>query len=165
MVCGMGSSCRVTSFIIRFSFPLISSSCSATLSSAYTLNFRILLFSVLPPTFSQAFKNLCTSLLSPPEEASESHPRPKSWNDRINPVAWKNFEILGLIDRYESVIASAGYEFIERHVLEMCAGRWDRPMLEELRTWMSNRIVPWMLNVYARGAQNRTLFSKQLSIL
>ncbi len=159
----MGSTCRVRNFLIQFSFPLISSSCSAILSSAYTLNFRTLLFSVLPPSFSQAFKELCTSLLSPAEEASKSHSPPKSWNDCVNSVAWKNFEILGLIDRYESVIASAGYEFIERHVLERCTGRWDKPMLEDLRAWMSDRMVPWMLSVYARAAQTRMLHFKQLS--
>jgi anaphase-promoting complex subunit 2 len=160
VVCGMGSTCRVRNFLIQLSFPLISSSCSAILSSAYTLNFRTLLFSVLPPSFSQAFKELCTSLLSP---ASESHSLPRSWNECVNSVAWKNFEILGLIDRYESVIASAGYEFIERHVLEVCTGRWDNPMLEDLRTWMSDRMVPWMLSVYARAAQTRMSYLKKIS--
>ena len=67
---------------------------------------------------------------------------------------WKNFELLGLIDRYENVLASVGYEFIEEHVLETCKGRWEKPMLEELRSWMSENVVPWMLHVYARDAAN-----------
>lgn len=29
-------------------------------------------------------------------------------------------------------------------------------MLEELRVWMSEKVVPWMLHVYARGASNGT---------
>ena len=62
--------------------------------------------------------------------------------------------MLGLIDRYESVIASVGYEFIENHVLKTCTGEWDKPMLEDLRIWMSEKVVPWMLHVYARGATN-----------
>ena len=33
------------------------------------------------------------------------------------------FEELGLIDRYESVIAGVGYEHIEAHVLETCTGQ------------------------------------------
>jgi len=69
---------------------------------------------------------------------------------------WKNFELLGLIDRYENVLASVGYEFIEEHVLATCKGRWEKPMLEELRTWMSENVVPWMLHVYARDASSRT---------
>ena len=43
------------------------------------------------------------------------------------------FEELGLIDGYESVIASVGYEYIEAHVLETCRGRWRNTMLDVLR--------------------------------
>ena len=62
------------------------------------------------------------------------------------------FEELGLIDRYESVIASVGYEHIEAHVLETCTGQWGSTMLDVLRSWMSDKVVPWMLVIYARGA-------------
>ncbi|KAK7019730.1 hypothetical protein VNI00_017969 [Paramarasmius palmivorus] len=65
---------------------------------------------------------------------------------------WEAFETLGLLDRYESIIASVGYEHIEAHVLANCTGQWVKPMLESLRTWMSDKIVPWMLLMYARGA-------------
>jgi anaphase-promoting complex subunit 2 len=72
---------------------------------------------------------------------------------------WKNFELLGLLDRYENVIASIGYEFIEQYMWETCKGRWDKPILEDLRVWMSNTVVPWtrMLQVYARGPIVRSL--------
>jgi len=76
----------------------------------------------------------------------------------VHATIWKNFEILGLIDRYESIIASVGYEYIEEHVLKACTGEWAKPMLEDLRAWMSEKVVPWMLHVYARGAANRTSF-------
>ena len=66
--------------------------------------------------------------------------------------------MLGLIDRYESIIASVGYEFIEDYVLNMCTGEWAKPMLEDLRVWMSEKVVPWMLHVYARGAANGLFF-------
>ena len=66
--------------------------------------------------------------------------------------------MLGLIDRYESIIASVGYEFIEDYVLNMCTGEWAKPMLEDLRVWMSEKVVPWMLHVYARGATNGMFF-------
>ena len=45
-----------------------------------------------------------------------------------------------------------GYEFIEDYVLKMCTGEWAKPMLDDLRVWMSEKVVPWMLHVYARGA-------------
>jgi anaphase-promoting complex subunit 2 len=54
------------------------------------------------------------------------------------------------------MIASVGYEFIEEYVLETCMGQWAKPMLEDLRVWKSEKVAPWMLHVYARGASNRT---------
>jgi anaphase-promoting complex subunit 2 len=65
---------------------------------------------------------------------------------------WASFEELGLIERYESLIASVGYEHIEAHVLNTCKGKWDEPMLGQLREWMTNKMVPWMILPYARGA-------------
>lgn len=64
--------------------------------------------------------------------------------------------MLGLIERYESAIASVAYERIEDHVLSTCTGEWGKPMLEELRSWMTDNVVPWMMHVYARGASTRS---------
>ena len=72
----------------------------------------------------------------------------------IKATIWKNIEVLGLIDCYESIIASVGYEFMEDYVLKMRTGEWAKPMLEDLRIWMPEKVVPWMLHVYARGATN-----------
>ena len=72
----------------------------------------------------------------------------------VKAAIWKNIEVLGLIDRYETIIASVGYEFIEDYVLKTCTGEWAKPMWEDLRVWMSEKVVPWMLHVYARGATN-----------
>jgi len=140
---------------------LTHSSLGATVFSAYTLNFQTRLFSALPASFTEAFKSLCASLLSPPDGAEDGHP--KRWNASSNSTVWKNFELLGLIDRYESVIASVGYEFIEQHVHETCTGEWAKPVLEDLRVWMSDNVVPWMVHVYARGAGSRACIrSRQL---
>lgn len=148
----MVSTTRVSRLDLYFPFSS-NFSLRATIFSAYTLDFQTRLFSALPPSFNHAFKQLCAALLEPsnPDESP-----PKSWNVNSNSGIWKNFEFLGLLDRYENVIASVGYEFIEQHVKESCKGRWDKPILEDLRVWMSNRVVPWMLQVYARGASNRT---------
>jgi anaphase-promoting complex subunit 2 len=138
----------------------------STVFSAYTLNFQTRLFSLLPPSFSAGFKNLCACLLAPPsppsEDVEDSFPVDSSaviptspyCDPNIKATIWKNIEVLGLIDRYESIIASVGYEFIEDYVLKMCTGEWAKPMLEDLRVWMSEKVVPWMLHVYARGATN-----------
>ncbi|KAJ6485260.1 hypothetical protein DFH09DRAFT_1252884 [Mycena vulgaris] len=94
--------------------------------------FQTQLFSILPPEFVRGFKALCASTLA----------------------MWEAFEILGLTDRYEGIIASVGYERIEEYVRETWTGKWDKPCLEDLRLWMSVQIVPWMLPMYAKGAVN-----------
>jgi anaphase-promoting complex subunit 2 len=116
----------------------------ATITSAYTLSFQTQLLSILPPTFAGGFKALCASTLPP----SQAH----ATNVYIEPPIWVALETLGLIDRYDSLIASVGYEYIEANVLSTCAGKWSEPMLSQIRDWLTNTIVPWMVWPYARGA-------------
>lgn len=66
------------------------------------------------------------------------------------------FETLGLLDRYENVIASVGYEHIEKYVIANCTEKWDVAVLPGLKTWMSGKIVPWMLMMYAKDATTST---------
>ncbi|KAG6894110.1 hypothetical protein C0992_007462, partial [Termitomyces sp. T32_za158] len=116
-----------------------------TVLSAYTLNFQTHLFSTLPPSFTSAFKALCKSSLPSNDDAT---PLPEAREPRL----WAAFETLGLLDRYEYIVASVGYEHIEHYVLDVCSGSWSKPMLEDLRAWMSDKMVSWMLLPYARGA-------------
>jgi anaphase-promoting complex subunit 2 len=128
---------------------LTNNSFGPTLFASYTLNFHTHLFSSLPPSFAVGFKALCSSLLGTPDGTQRYNP--------VNHIEiWKQFELLGLIERYESAIASVAYERIEEHVLATCTGEWGRPMLEELRVWMTDNVVPWMVHVYARGASTST---------
>ncbi|PPR07923.1 hypothetical protein CVT24_000903 [Panaeolus cyanescens] len=127
---------------------LPSSELALVIRSTYTLTFQTYLFAALPATFSIGFKNLCATLLCPPPDTNLC--LTKDSTDEL----WKNVESLALLERYESVIASVGYEYIEQHVLETCAQKWEKPMLEVLRKWMSDEVVPWMLSVYARGAKD-----------
>ncbi|EAU93610.2 ubiquitin-protein ligase [Coprinopsis cinerea okayama7 len=139
----------VSLLFTRIPQALTDSRLGPVVASSYTLTFQTRLFSGLPNSFTQGFKSLCTWCLAP-----ENFP-PSDTLAALSPnmaVVWRDFEVLGLIDRYESVIASVGYEFIEKHVIEVCEGNWSKPMLEELRNWMSAKVVPWMLQIYARGA-------------
>jgi anaphase-promoting complex subunit 2 len=120
-----------------------------TIHSAYLTGFQTHLFAILPHTFALGFKALCASTLpQDPVSPSESPVSPVG----PRPAMWDAFDLLGLIDRYESLIASVGYEHIETHVLSTCAQKWSEPMLNGLRDWMTNKMVPWMLLPYARGA-------------
>ncbi|KAJ8593951.1 hypothetical protein M405DRAFT_809991 [Rhizopogon salebrosus TDB-379] len=117
----------------------------STIISAYTLAFQTHLFSVLPPSFARGIKALVSATLQRIICQSQ---------DPQDRVLWQAFDTLNLIDRYESLIASIGYEIIESHVMETCAGEWTEPMLGTLRAWMVDNIVPWMLHPFARGATN-----------
>ncbi|KAG1748586.1 hypothetical protein EDB19DRAFT_2022764 [Suillus lakei] len=116
-----------------------------TMISAYTLAFQTHIFSVLPPSFARGIKALVSATLQ--RTVSQLQ-------DPQDRVLWQAFDTLSLIDRYETLIASVGYEFIESYVEETCARRWSKPMLATLRAWMIDKIVPWMLYPFARGATN-----------
>ncbi|KAH9953328.1 ubiquitin-protein ligase [Russula dissimulans] len=120
-----------------------------TISSAYIVNFQTPLFSALPATFAGGFKKLLAATLALFTEG----PTPDLPSSVRDSRLWPSFELLGLADRYEALIASVCYEHIEAHVLETCAGKWDEPMLNRLREWMADKVVPWMLLPYARGAK------------
>ena len=38
-------------------------------------------------------------------------------------------------------------------MVETCVGKWDEPMLSQLREWMAEKVAPWMLLLYPRGAK------------
>ncbi|KLO14760.1 Cullin [Schizopora paradoxa] len=106
--------------------------------TAFNMEFQTHFFSILPPTFPSAFKALCASTLGQPAD----------------PEMWQTFETLGLLDRYENLVASVCYEQIEARVQETCVGEWSQPMLSQLRSWMADDIVQWMIMPYARAARN-----------
>ncbi|KAK2463769.1 hypothetical protein APHAL10511_004207 [Amanita phalloides] len=117
-----------------------------TYLSAYKLNFHTNLFAALPSTFPPAFKSLCASTL--PSSDPDTH-----IDIAASQQFWNASEMLGLMDRYDSIIASVGYEHIEAHVLSVCAGQWEKPILGDLKNWMADKMIPWMLVTYARHAQ------------
>jgi len=134
-----------------------------TMYSAFALSFQTHLFSIVPPHFARGFKVLVASILAAfpsPYVIGSTELLPDAGVP--NAPLWQAFDKLGLIDRYETIIATVGYEFIEQHVLETYAGEWSRPILSELHNWMAEKFVPWMVLVYARNASNG--MSKPLSI-
>lgn len=71
---------------------------------------------------------------------------------------WDTFDVLGMLDRYETVIASVGYEYIERVIRATCAQQWERAVMPELRRWMAGRIKPWLRSVYAKDIEDGGCF-------
>ncbi|KAI0074021.1 hypothetical protein K474DRAFT_1602300 [Panus rudis PR-1116 ss-1] len=122
--------------------------------STYKLQFQTMIFSSLSTSFMHGFKDLLHltfSLvsISPSDAPSTSQPVPPK---RVDVPLWRAFDKLGFLERYESLISGVCYEYIEKHILETCTRKWDEPMLSQTRQWMADRIVPWLLMPYARGA-------------
>jgi len=122
--------------------------------SAFNHTFQTHVFSVLPASFSSGFKSLIEMTLEPYLDTEESKSRGKEHPADLR--LWAGFECLGMLERYESLISSVCYEAIEKHVWNQCAKSWEEPELANLREWMTDCIVPWMLLPYARGARNCT---------
>ena len=108
------------------------------LFNAFNTEFQMQLYSILPPTFPNAFKQLCRSTMDA-EQAGE---------------LLSAFDSIGLLDRYENLVASVCYEQIEERVAETCVGIWNEQMLSGLRDWMADNIVPWLILLYAREAKS-----------
>ena len=103
----------------------------STLLSAYTLAFQTHVYSTFPPSFAHGFKALIASTFSlvnsssPPPWALPPEPAPGAPPSRPDLPLWSACDTLGLLDRYESLIASVCYEYIETHVVEVCRKKWD----------------------------------------
>ena len=120
--------------------------------SAFNHAFQTHIFSVLPASFSSGFKSLIEMTLEPYLDTEESRSRGKEHPADLR--LWAGFECLGMLERYESLISSVCYEAIEKRVWDRCAKSWEEPELANLREWMTDCVVPWMLLPYARGARN-----------
>ena len=133
----------------------------ATIQQTYTEAFRTHVFSALPSSFTRGFKALIDATFDLTHTASAPEwminlfpPPPQGAYPRADAPLWSAFEQLGMQERYENLISSVCYEYIEAHILETCEKEWDKPMLAVTREWMTDNIVPWMLLPYARGAKN-----------
>ena len=132
--------------------------------AAFNHTFQTHIFSVLPASFSSGFKSLIEMTLEPYLDAEEAKKRSKEHPADLR--LWAGFECLGMLERFESLISSVCYEAIEKHARDKCAKSWAEPELANLREWMTDCIVPWMLLPYARGARNCTgSLQPQLSLI
>ncbi|TFK52323.1 ubiquitin-protein ligase [Heliocybe sulcata] len=121
----------------------------------FTVAFHTHIYSILPPSFSRGFKVLVASTLPISDDMSD--------NVKLDQSAWESFFALGLVERYESLIASVCYEHIEGYIRKTCEGKWSEKMLTGMREWMTKKMVPWMCLPYARGAKNSEEAGKMMS--
>lgn len=130
------------------------------MTNAYNLAFQTHVYSMLPASFTKGFKALITLTFNLTYDATGTEwlftifPKPERPSSRVDTPLWNAFHQLGLSERYESLISSICYEYVESYILKTCVEKWDEPMLNTIRGWMADNIVPWMIMPFARGAKN-----------
>ncbi|KAL4250662.1 Anaphase-promoting complex subunit 2 [Abortiporus biennis] len=133
------------------------SALGTSMMASYTTAFQTHLFSILPPSFPRGFKALISVTFNLTHRASVPQwlldVAPQVEGQRPDLSLWVAFDQLGFLDRYDSLVSGVCHEYVEEHILETCAEKWDEPMLAKVREWMANTIVPWMMMPYGRGAR------------
>ncbi len=94
------------------------------------MTFHSLVFSALPASFREAFASLLSASIS--------------FSNERNAALFPQLELLGLLDRYESLMSGVVYDEIEQKVSSTCPKVWDTPQLTALRTWLRENVVPWL---------------------
>jgi len=89
---------------------------------SFTANLHV----ALPPQFHSGFVALVRSSLTGGGPAG----------------LFAQLEILGVLDHFESLIASVICNLIEERILETCPQQWATPQLAALREWLGEAIVP-----------------------
>ncbi|KZW04109.1 hypothetical protein EXIGLDRAFT_716114 [Exidia glandulosa HHB12029] len=97
--------------------------------------FKSNLHIALPPSFPEAFVYLVQSTIG----------------DLSDTDLFKELHMLGMLDRYEALVASVVCEQIERQIETLCPGKWDEPRLPELRHWLGDKVVAWLMEQYSRA--------------
>jgi anaphase-promoting complex subunit 2 len=136
---------------------------------------------MLPDFFTDALRDLLTYMLTntplPPSEDGNAtmpectFPHPDLANLSLqhpNPVViagppssyaegFGALDVLGFLDRYEAQVTMCVNSMIDKKIQETCPATWDSQILPDLRTWLTDQVVPWMARPYARGLANREL--------
>jgi anaphase-promoting complex subunit 2 len=122
---------------------------SSTILKAYRTTFQTLLSSILSGTFRDAFVALLTESVTFSAEA--------------NADLFRQLDILGLLDRYESLLSNVVYQQIEHKVSESCPKEWSETRLTGLREWLKETLVPWLAVPYSRGSKTGITIARQLN--
>ncbi|EJD53705.1 hypothetical protein AURDEDRAFT_141713 [Auricularia subglabra TFB-10046 SS5] len=108
------------------------------LTSMFYTSFTTNLHLALPQSFPEAFVALLQSTIG----------------DTSDTNLFSQLETLGLLNRYEALLAAVICEQIEAQIDEMCPGKWDKPCLPILRHWLGDKVVQWLLAQYSSTRRN-----------
>jgi anaphase-promoting complex subunit 2 len=124
-----------------------------TVVPMFTTLFRTAVQEALPPAFVDGFKRLIRFTLEP--STATWSPATSIPQSLIDHTIWNHINVLGLVDRHETLIFNVVHEFITDHVNRMYAGQWEEETLPKLGQWIASTVIPWMFHPFARGARTR----------
>jgi hypothetical protein len=104
-------------------------------------NFRTNFLASLPRGFPSAFHALLRSTLAAP-----------ALDVRLFPT----LDLMGLLQDHEALVASVIHEAIEKRVKEVVEeDNGETSVLQIVKTWFTESVVPWMAMTYGRGLTDR----------
>ncbi|KAF8610388.1 Cullin [Ceratobasidium sp. AG-I] len=135
---------RLSVWYFEWSAPLaVFSSVNIDAPSLFKKNFRTNFLESLPPGFPRAFHALLRSTLAAP-----------ALDVRLFPT----LDVMGLLQDHEALVASVIHEAIEKRVKEVAAeDNGESSVLQIVKTWFTESVVPWMAMTYGRGLSDQML--------
>jgi anaphase-promoting complex subunit 2 len=123
--------------------------------SSFRTAFQTHLYTTLPPSFNVGFQRLVRFTLDKAPSWAGDVQLPSSLLDFS---IWKQFEALGMLERYENIVHSVVYGYMEDHVERECRGTWTEKLLE-MNEWLSTELFPWLFHPFAQQARSRLSFA------
>ncbi|ELU44000.1 ubiquitin-protein ligase [Rhizoctonia solani AG-1 IA] len=135
---------RLSVWYFEWSAPLaIFSSVNIDAPTLFRKNFRTNFLSTLPRGFPVAFHALLRSTLAAP-----------ALDPRLFPI----LDVMGLLQDHEALVASVIHEAIEKRVKEVCEeDNGETSVLQTVKNWFTESVVPWMAMTYGRGLTDEVL--------
>lgn len=135
---------RLSVWYFEWSAPLaVFSSVNIDAPALFRKNFRTNFLASLPPGFPRAFHALLRSTLASP-----------ALDARLFPT----LDLMGLLQDHEALVASVIHEAIEKRVKEVAAeDNGENSVLQIVKNWFTESVVPWMAVTYGRGLSDQML--------
>ncbi|QRW00465.1 cullin family [Ceratobasidium sp. AG-Ba] len=135
---------RLSVWYFEWSAPLsIFSNVNVDAPTLFRKNFRTNFLTSLPSGFPRAFHALLRSTLEAP-----------ALDTRLFPT----LDLMGLLQDHESLVANVINEAIERRVREVAdSADGETSVLQTVKDWFTESVVPWMAMTYGRGLTDQLL--------
>jgi hypothetical protein len=75
----------------------------------------------------------------------------------LDPRLFPILDVMGLLQDHEALVANVIHEAIEKRVKEVCEeDTGETSVLQIVKNWFTESVVPWMAMTYGRGVTDGT---------